>query len=108
MNKKPIPTEQYPRLLWYQEKRIPCTEEERNIIFKRYYEVSMGRLLKLFPTSVEESLHELAEEKANILVEAEVNLPTIMRKVLVNSMKEHRLTKQMLEESDIFLQWYKE
>ena len=37
MKKRPIPTEKYPTLLWYQEKRVPCTDEERDSLFNRYF-----------------------------------------------------------------------
>ena len=108
MNQKPIPTEPYPRLIWYQETRIPCTPEEKNILFSRYYDLSINRLLKLFPNTIKEELYELAEEKANLLVEAEIHIPTILKKVVVNTSEEHRLTKELIEKSDNFLKWYKE
>jgi len=107
-NKKPIPTEPYPRLIWYQEKKQPSTPEEIKILTDRYYDVSYNRLEKIFPNAEPDSLHELAVEKAKVLVECEINLPTIMKKVLVESKKEHIITKDMLEKSDNFLQWYQE
>lgn len=108
MKTKPIPTQPYPKLIWYQEKRSPCTVKEREILFNRYYDISLKRLLKLFPKTVKEELRPLAEEKAELMVEAEVNLPTIMKKLLVESTKDHMIAKRMLENSDTFLQWYQE
>ncbi len=108
MGTRPIPTEAYPRLIWYQEKRSPVTQAEKQILFNRYYDVSMSRLDKLFPNSTPEKLHQLAEEKANALVESEINLPTIMRKVQVKSVMDHQFTKEAIESADTFLQWYQE
>lgn len=68
----------------------------------------MGRLKKILPTSSEQNLKELAIEKATVLVESEINLPTIMRRILVETMNDHILTKKAIENSESFLQWYQE
>lgn len=103
------PKQPYPRLIWYQEKRLPCTPEERDILFKRCFDISIERIEKIFPNSYnDKSKIDLASEKANKMVDAEINLPTIMRKVQVKTAEEHILTKQIIEDSDNFLQWYQE
>lgn len=106
MNKRPIPTEMYPRVLWYQEKRLPCTEEERDILYKKHFDIYLSRLESLFPNSNNVDIKKLAEEKANNIVESEVNMPTVLKKVVVKTAKDHRLTKEMIENSDVFCHWY--
>ena len=108
MNKKPIPTEPYPRLLWYQEKRKPCTPEEILILYNRYKEVSIGRIKQKFPTANMDEVIKLAEKQAESMLETEINTPTVLKKILVNTYAEHMATKDMIESSEVFLKWYKE
>ena len=107
LNKKPIPTEPYPRLLWYQEKRIPCTDEEREKLHNIYVDSAIILLEKTHKSSSLERKLGMAKEIATTKVDLECSKPTTLKKMVVNTHAEHIEAKEMIESSDIFKKWYK-
>ena len=107
MKKRLIPTEEYPKLLWYQEKRIPCTEDERKILFSRYCSILYTVLKKEYPNSSDEKIEELVEVVALRKVDAECEKPTVLKKIVVETYVEHKEAKEMIESSSTFMNWYK-
>ena len=109
MNKnRPIPTEPYPRILWYQEKRLPCTDEESQFLFTRYFSSLFTVLKKDHPNASNEKIEEMAKITALKKVDAECSKSTNLKKMVVDTYVEHMEAKKMIESSNTFLMWYEE
>lgn len=110
MNKKiPIPTEEYPKVLWYQYKRYKYTPEEQEIVFTRYVISFYYHLTKNDKRDRDEinlQKEKLAKEKANNKINEDNKILTILKNVLVNDRKEHKVVKEEIENHKDFIQWY--
>lgn len=107
MKKQIQPTQPYPKILWYQVKNPPPTEEQERIIFNRHYERLVEILSKRHPTAPEEDIYESSKEQAQVATDSEINRPEALKRVVVNDMREFNKTVALIESSDEFIQWYK-
>lgn len=106
MRKKLKPTEKYPRIIWYQEKREPMTEQQEWIYYNMFIEQAIQMLEKTHKKSSHDSKKKMAKEIADSKIIAEKERPTVLRKKVVNTLLEHEAAKEMIESSPAFLKWY--
>ena len=108
MNKKrPIPTEEYPKLLWYQEKREKYTPEEREIAVNRYLHIFVYNLKKSINNRNGSEIIKKATKKANKKVDEQDKIETVLKKIVVEDKKDHIIKLQEIENNKNFIQWYK-
>lgn len=105
-NKKVAPTEKYPKILWYQVKNTPPSDEQRNVIYNRHYERLIDILTKKYPTATKEDIENASVEQAEVAAKDEINKPTLLKKVVVKTFREQQKMSQVIAGSEDFIQWY--
>ena len=104
--KRPIPTEEYPKLMWWQEKREKYTPEEREVEFNRYLKIFLGYSLNSVPGRYDPEDIKVATEKANRKVDENDKIITVLKKEVVEDKKDHLIRIQEIENNKNFIQWY--